>query len=97
MFCFCAAHWPASHSPANHERRYRQKSVSLIQAPCTTVDLVHGVTTTRFVNFEFLAEYGQFDQNGGKLPNKRKNSAKIRMVGSYGIEADTNLPTLMDG
>jgi len=52
--------------------------------PCTKVDLVHGVTTTLFVNFRNSAEYCHFDQNGGILP--RKNSAKIRMVGSYVLQ-----------
>jgi len=34
-------------------------------------------------NFLILAEFGHSDRNGGILRKKRKNSAKIGMVGSY--------------
>jgi len=50
------------------------------------VDLVHGVTITLVVNFRISAEYGHSDRNGGILPKKRKNSAKMGMVGSYAVE-----------
>jgi len=67
MFCFRAAHWPSKPS-ASQSRAPLQAAVCESEAtPCTKVDLVHGVTTTRFVNF---------DWNGGILPKKRKNSAK---------------------
>src|SRR6218665_1911081 len=36
-----------------------------------------------------LAEFGHSDRNGGILCKKRKNSAKIGMVGSYGIGTTT--------
>jgi len=48
------------------------------------VDLVHGVTITLVANFGISAEYGHSNWNGGILPKKQKNSAKIGMVGSYG-------------
>src|SRR6218665_2296996 len=35
--------------------------------------------------FFILAEFGHSDRNGGILRKKRKNSAKIGMVGSYVI------------
>jgi len=37
----------------------------------------------RYWNFLSLAEFGYSDRNGGILCKKRKNSAKIGMVGSY--------------
>jgi len=36
-------------------------------------------------NFLILAEFGHSDRNGGISRKKRKNSAKIGMVGSYVI------------
>src|SRR6218665_1445282 len=50
---------------------------------CTRVVLVHGISITDF--FYILAEFGHSDRNGGILRKKRKNSAKIGMVGSYAI------------
>src|SRR6218665_463898 len=37
-------------------------------------------------SFLILAEFGHSDRNGGILRKKRKNSAKIGMVGSYGTD-----------
>src|SRR6218665_2521796 len=51
-------------------------------APCTRVTLVLGISVNRI--FLILAEFGHSDRNGGILCKKRKNSAKIGMVGSYG-------------
>src|SRR6218665_1720665 len=50
-------------------------------APCTRVTLVLGISVNRI--FLILAEFGHSDRNGGILCKKRKNSAKIGMVGSY--------------
>ena len=47
---------------------------------CTRVALVHGISITVFFN---LAEFSHSDRNSGILRKKRKNSAKIGMVGSY--------------
>src|SRR6218665_3328299 len=52
-------------------------------APCTRVVLVLGISVTDF--FLILAEFGHSDRNGGILCKKRKNSAKIGMVGSYAV------------
>jgi len=71
----------ASKPSASQPRAPLQAAVCESDAtPCTKVDLVHGVTTTRFVNFEIRRNTAILIEI---LPKTRKNSTKIVMVGSY--------------
>src|SRR6218665_909188 len=46
--------------------------------------------------FFILAEFGHSDRNGGILRKKRKNSAKIGMVGSYDFKASKNFKASLE-
>ena len=50
---------------------------------------LHGIIITHFFNFggieTFRSELSHSDRNGGISHKKRKNSAKIGLVGSYEV------------